>query len=96
MVFLFAYRALAKVRRIIARSEGGIYKRIDENRELLEMLQREAPALLCQRPWIVGWIQSQDMFLSELASAAEVDDPMIKPQAGFPRSWPVSIVTTHE
>lgn len=33
---------LELVKKILGRHHGGIYKRIDENRELLELLQRAA------------------------------------------------------
>ncbi len=89
MLSFFKNKTLAKVRRIIARSEGGIHKRIDENRELLELLQRQAPEVIQQNPWIEGWFRSQDNFLNDLASAVKVDDSMFKPQKDFPRSWPL-------
>ena len=78
---------------ILARHEGGVYKRIDENRELLELLQREAPELLAKRPWITGWLKSQDQFLSDLEGAALVTGAQFPPRGeptGFPRPWPTS------
>ncbi|WP_461280328.1 hypothetical protein [Acidithiobacillus sp.] len=45
------------------RNGRGIHKRIDENRELMELLQTTAPALLRECPWVEGWIHSQDHFL---------------------------------
>ena len=85
---MFTNKSLAKVRRIMARSEGGIHKRIDENRELLELLQKQAPNVLVRNPWVEGWFRAQDNFLNDLASAVTVDDPKFKPRNGFPRSWP--------
>lgn len=88
MLFFFNNQALAIVRRILARSEGGIHKRIDENRELLELLQGQAPDVLRRNPWIEGWLRSQDKFLNDLATAVPVDEPLFKPRKNFPRSWP--------
>ena len=66
---------------------GGIYKRIDENRELLELLQQEAPELLKEKFWIDGWIKSQDGFLCDLAKFAPSERPMIV-EGRYPRPWP--------
>jgi len=65
----------------------GIYKRIDENRELLELLLREAPELLDRCFWIIGWLENQDHFLVSLAQAAEIENsyPLIR---NFPRPMP--------
>lgn len=77
------------LKKILGWHHGGIYKRIDENRELLELLQREAPELLAQQPWIVGWLESQDEFLSDLESAVRLTDVQFpKRPSDFPRSWP--------
>lgn len=54
----------------INRREGGVRKRIDENRELLELLNRESPQLLQKCPWVVGWLKSQDEYLLALAMAS--------------------------
>lgn len=68
--FLFRRTRQAKrLRRIdqtVARIGGGITKRIDENRELLEVLQARCPHLLRERPWIVGWLRANDEFFAEL------------------------------
>lgn len=64
---------------------GGLRKRIDENRELLETLMRHAPDLLRDRPWVVGWIKATDEFLTSLDRAAG------HPFADMPgavRPWP--------
>ncbi len=50
----------------VARVGGGIAKRIDENRELLEVLQARCPHLLREKPWIVGWLRANDEFFAEL------------------------------
>lgn len=88
-------RKLETVKQILARRGGGIYKRIDENRELLELLQKEAPDLLEKQPWIVGWLESQDDFLCELESAVPLSDVQFRKQGGvrccsFPRPWPLA------
>ncbi|EXU74340.1 hypothetical protein [Erwinia mallotivora] len=57
----------------LIRSEGGIYKRIDENRELITTLIEECPELFEKKPWIYGWLLSQDVFLNDLLKAAVVD-----------------------
>ena len=54
---------------------GGIFKRIDENRELLELLQRESPEFLQKHPWVNLWIEAQDEFFTELAKAAQMQAP---------------------
>ncbi|MDD5388949.1 MAG: hypothetical protein PHD37_06370 [Gallionellaceae bacterium] len=66
----------------------GIYKRIDENRELLELLQHEAPELLERCPWIEGWLDTQDEFLSELAVLTDAPNPHAVLGTTYPRSWP--------
>ncbi len=43
-------------------TSGGIYKRIDENRELLELLASKHPEVLQNSPWIVGWIRANDEY----------------------------------
>ena len=76
----------------LCRSHGrGIYKRIDEQRELLELLQREAPDLLLRCPWIERWMKTQDEFLCELALIAGVENTTPAPapfQCPYPRPWP--------
>lgn len=54
-------------------AEGGVYKRLDEIREFTELLQRDAPEFLAAHPWVLGWLQSSDNFLAELARAADPD-----------------------
>lgn len=82
-------KSLELVKKILGQHQGGIYKRIDENRELLELLQSEAPELLAKQPWIVGWLQSQDEFLSDLESAVQMTGVQFpKRTSAFPRPWP--------
>lgn len=60
-------KRLRSIDQTIARTGGGIAKRIDENRELLEVLQARCPHLLREKPWIVGWLRANDEFFAELA-----------------------------
>lgn len=53
----------------------GIWKRIDENRELLACLQEHAPELLERFPFIEGWIAGTDIFLVNLSAAFEIRVP---------------------
>lgn len=80
--------AFGRVSAICQTSERGIHKRIDENRELLELLQRESPDLLNRCPYVEGWISSQDRFLFELAAATGNDNPIGRATGRFPRPWP--------
>lgn len=76
---------LRRLQHILERSHAGIYKRIDENRELLQLLYKEAPVLLQDFPWIHRWIESQDEFLNKLADTGEIDKPFI---SEYPRPFP--------
>jgi len=53
-------------------TEGGINKRIDENRELLQLIQSQCPQLLEKHPWISGWIDSQEQYFLAIAEYAHV------------------------
>lgn len=67
---------------------GGIHKRTDENRELLELLQDKAPDLINECPWVVTWILSNDdVFskLSELAPQLGANNPKFRKREDFPR-----------
>lgn len=75
------------VHRVVVSSEGGIQKRIDENRELLELLCDQVPELLERQPWVVGWLRSQDRFLCEIASAVPNPHGGVM-NAGEVRPWP--------
>jgi hypothetical protein len=80
---------LQMLRNVIARVGGGVNKRIDENRELLELLQSKAPALLDEYPWIEGWLKSHDEFFVEIEEVAGVVGLFPKrPDIPFPRPWP--------
>ena len=44
------------VRAILGWTGGGIHKRIDENRELVELLQHDG--FLDRYPWAIEWLRS--------------------------------------
>lgn len=81
---------LEKVVDVLNRTEAGILKRLDENRELLELLYRDAPELMKEKPWIRGWLESQDVFLVKVAEAANVPTKgdSIHP---YPRPFPLRV-----
>lgn len=85
--------ALAPIESVLRRY-GGVYKRIDENRELLDHIQQNAPALLRDAPWIEGWLDSQDRFLVEIANAAKPEDARLGED--FPRPWPGDCAREHQ
>ena len=72
---------------VLEKHQRGVYKRIDENRELLELLQQEAPELLNNKYWIEGWLESQDDFLCDLAQFVPSENPLIV-EGRYPRPWP--------
>jgi len=72
---------------VLLTSQRSIYKRIDENRELMELLQEKAPDFLKEHFWIEGWLKSQDAFLNDLAPFAPTDNARIK-EGLYPRPWP--------
>jgi hypothetical protein len=89
-----AVRTLRKARRTLGWRSGGVYKRIDENRELLELLNAKAPEFVAAHPWIKGWLQSHDAFLTQLTLDIPIDDGEFQPASHFgndtfPRPWPV-------
>lgn len=67
---------------------GGLIKRIDENRELLQLLQAECPTFLTEHRWVEGWIGANDDFFTQLASILDVSEPLSYRQ---PRAWPGSV-----
>jgi hypothetical protein len=76
---------------ILEKIGGGVYKRIDENRELLELLRAKAPKLLEECPWIIGWIQSNDELftaMEKLSVQLMATDQQFEKRPGFPRRWP--------
>jgi len=86
---IFNNKKFDQLKQVITCSEGGVFKRIDENRELAEMLVKEAPDLIEQFPWIRGWLLSQDAFLNKLATSIDAQTPFTHRE--FPRKIPECI-----
>ena len=85
-------RKVAAIDDVVSRIGRGVFKRIDENRELLELLQLRCPEFLSEHPWVEAWLSSHDEFFTELAKATEAVNPhAIWNRIGrqpFPRAWP--------
>lgn len=79
---------LQEIHRILSQHQGGIYKRIDEGRELLVLLQEAAPVLLAAFPRIECWIHKQDDFLVQLSCVSSDPEANPVPGYGFPRPLP--------
>ncbi len=83
-------RAIAPVREVLRTSQRGIYKRVDENRELMELLQEKAPGFLKDNFWVEGWLRSQDEFLNDLLRVVPIEDHRVT-TGRFPRPWPENL-----
>lgn len=70
-----------------SRESRGIFKTVDENRELLLCLQERAPELLEKCPWIEGWIAGTDIFLVNLMILFGLEQEQPSGPC-FPRPWP--------
>lgn len=73
---------------ITSGQERGIWKIIDEQRELLEWLKTKEPDVLRRNPRIEECLAQTDIFLMSLVHLLGLPD---KPLAGcshFPRKWP--------
>lgn len=79
------YKRTDRLRGVVRSCEGGIYQRIDENRQLLEALQDNAPEFMAENAWIERWLAAQDLFLTQMAEAARI--PMSE-RLPVPRLWP--------
>lgn len=84
---------ISKVKNILGFTGGGVHKRIDENRELLELLQRDAPEFLATHSWVEGWLSSNDEFFVALELNVPITEGRFLGQAqsrsgDFPRPWP--------
>ena len=64
----------------------GIYKRIDEGRELFECIEEHNPELFNRCPYIVEMIGRQDAFLLSLKNILNLPDTL-HPFQSFPRHW---------
>ena len=62
----------------------GVWKQIDENRQLLELLMEDVPELLKKKPWIIAWCTKRDEFLTKLAKITKTENRL----QNFPRPWP--------
>lgn len=85
-------KQIIEIQETISRTEGGLLKRIDENRELMELLERDAPELLAAKPWVRRWLESQDTFLRKVASVAGVPSESHNPLSKFPRAIPEKFI----
>lgn len=77
--------------KVLEQTGGGVHKRVDENRELVELLRREAPTVLQRCPEAEGWLRSNDEFftaLENLAAPLGAKWPYFAKGPGFPRPWP--------
>lgn len=84
---------LSKISGVVERTSGGLYRRIDDNRKLVELLRGEAPELLARFPRIEVWLCAQDQFLMALESAVPFDSQnfVCRPVEGkYPRPWPAT------
>ncbi|MHB1641139.1 MAG: hypothetical protein ACYCS8_00585 [Acidithiobacillus sp.] len=79
-------RQLARIQEVINTHSRGIYKRIDETRELMELLERDhGPGFLVRHPWVASWLESQDDFLDALRDA---DGLPVNKLGGLLESYP--------
>lgn len=78
------------LRRILRITSGSVWKRIDENRELLCLLDLEANGFMREHPWVRGWLKRQDDFLVDLSSTPEAQDAIEDAVVYPPRPWPDS------
>lgn len=84
---------LSRIKSVLGFMGGGVYKRIDENRELLELLQHQAPDFLASHSWVEGWLAANDEFFLALASTLPITEGQFLGEAltrpdKFPRPWP--------
>lgn len=87
-------KSFETLRKILGWSAGGVHKRIDENRELLELLWEEAPEFITKHQWVRNWIKNNDEFFTELLTAVPIEDGrfLSRVKTGqFPRPWPEEI-----
>ena len=72
----------------VSSNEGrGIWKTIDENREVLEFIRTHAPNVLKRCPWIESWTMDMDIFLNGLKNALGLPDSS-NAEPELPRPWP--------
>lgn len=85
-----AERRLAAIDQILQRYDDrpGVYKRIDENRELLVALQTQSPELLAESPWLRWWIANNDGFFLALEACVAADYKELVRWRINVRPWP--------
>lgn len=91
LLSLFRPKTAPAIILVLERVSGGVHKRVDENRELLELLRQKSPQLLKDCPWVEGWLRCNDEFFGALESLAKplgADNPQFQQRPGFPRPWP--------
>ncbi|MBN3780473.1 hypothetical protein G3O06_23450 [Burkholderia sp. Ac-20345] len=77
---------------VLRGTTGGLTKRIDENRELLELLLNEAPEFVAEHRWLIGWIKANDSFFTQLSEILQVQNHDERAHNTLvPRPWPVQI-----
>ncbi|EGQ62314.1 hypothetical protein GGI1_12178 [Acidithiobacillus sp. GGI-221] len=83
-------RQLTSIQEVIKNHSNGIYKRIDENRELMELLALDhGPDFLERNSWVASWLESQDAFLDALREAAGMPAKKLGGSLeGYPRPRP--------
>ena len=64
-------------------AQAGLAKRIDEIRELRELLMAKAPDFMAEHSWVDGWLKSTDAYLCGLGAALSVVEPGFTQWAGF-------------
>ena len=67
----------------------GIWKRIDETREMFECIQQLGPEFLQRCPWVEGWLSYQYSFLNSLRILLDIPNHM-EGFDNFPRPFPAS------
>jgi len=93
MFSMKAKKELAAIQQVLGWNNGGVYKRIDEGRELLHLLQTKAPKWLNEYPGVKNWIKSTDEFLTCLSKATCLPSASYLEMTGFPRALEHDIET---
>lgn len=83
---------IENIRFTLQRVGGGVYKRVDENREMLALIQNHSPQLLNDHPHLIDWISSHDEFLTEASKFVTPKSCFFQPRKGFPRPFPLYAV----
>jgi hypothetical protein len=84
-----------RIKYILGWSGGGVHKRIDENRELFDLLRSEAPEFLAKHNWVASWLRAHDEFFTDIENEVHLDDGRFVQRAKmyrageyqFPRPW---------